>query len=155
MELVIEPACRADLDSLVALLADDVLAADREGSTSSASEAYARAFDAIQEDPHQALLVARMGTSVVGLLQLTFIPGLTYMGGWRAQIEGVRVARRARGGGIGRVLVEQAIERAKQRGCRLVQLTSDIRRRDALAFYEGLGFEATHVGLKLHLEGGA
>jgi ribosomal protein S18 acetylase RimI-like enzyme len=132
------------------LLADDGLGAGREDPLK--CEAYASAFEAIEEDPNQSLLVARLGSSVVGLLQLTFIPGLTYTGGWRAQIEGVRVARRARGGGVGQALVQAAIDRASRRGCCLVQLTTDARRPEALAFYEGLGFQPSHVGLKLRLE---
>lgn len=153
MDLKIEQARRAELESLVALLADDGLGAGREDPLK--TEAYASAFEAIEEDPNQSLLVARLGSSVVGLLQLTFIPGLTYTGGWRAQIEGVRVARRARGGGIGQALVQAAIDRASRRGCCLVQLTTDVRRPEALAFYEGLGFQPSHVGLKLRLQDGA
>jgi hypothetical protein len=47
-------------------------------------------FGGIEADPHQLLLVAEVDGQVVGTLQLTFIPSLTYTGGERAQIEGVR-----------------------------------------------------------------
>ena len=36
-----------------------------------------------------------------------------------------------------------------------VQLTTDKRRPDALRFYEALGFEATHEGMKLRLSVGS
>jgi ribosomal protein S18 acetylase RimI-like enzyme len=88
---------------------------------------------------------------VIGTLQLTFIPGLSHRGGWRAQIEGVRVAAEFRSSGIGRRMFLWAIERAQDRGCRMVQLTSDKSRQDAIRFYEKLGFVASHEGLKLHL----
>jgi GNAT superfamily N-acetyltransferase len=88
---------------------------------------------------------------VVGVLQLTFIPSITYRGGWRALIEGVRVAAAIRSGGVGRQLVEWAIARARERGCHVVQLTSDKSRVDAIRFYERLGFVASHEGLKLSL----
>ena len=88
---------------------------------------------------------------VIGVLQLTFIPYLTYRGGWRALIEGVRVDRRHRSAGIGRRLFEWAIARSRERGCHLVQLTSDKQRPDAIRFYESLGFAASHEGMKLHL----
>ena len=88
---------------------------------------------------------------VIGVLQLTFIPYLTYQGSWRALIEGVRVASDRRSGGIGRQLIEWCIARAVARGCRMVQLTSDKSRADAIRFYERLGFVASHEGLKLHL----
>jgi len=87
---------------------------------------------------------------VVGVLQLTFIPYLTYQGGWRALIEGVRVARGARSQGLGKALLEWAIARARERGCVMVQLTTDKSRPDAKRFYDGLGFVASHEGMKLH-----
>ena len=70
---------------------------------------------------------------------------------WRGQIEGVRVASAERGGGIGRAMIEWAIAESRKRGCGLVQLTSDKRRSGAHAFYEALGFQATHEGYKLPL----
>ena len=85
----------------------------------------------------------------VAVLQLSFLPHLTYTGGWRAQIEGVRVAAELRSAGLGRRLLEAAVERARDRGCHLVQLTTDARRPAARAFYERLGFEASHIGYKL------
>jgi GNAT superfamily N-acetyltransferase len=88
---------------------------------------------------------------VVGVLQLTFIPYLTYQGGWRALIEGVRIAPDLRSRGLGRILFEWAIERARVRGCHMVQLTSDKSRPDAIRFYQGLGFAASHEGMKLFL----
>ncbi|MEQ9568926.1 MAG: GNAT family N-acetyltransferase [Longimicrobiales bacterium] len=141
-----------DLPALVALLADDALGATREDASLPLSRRYRAAFAAIDADPHQALVVAERDGAVVGLLQLTFIPSLTYRGSWRAQIEGVRVARSMRSSGLGRRLVSHALERARERGCRLVQLTTDKRRPRALTFYESLGFTASHEGMKLHLE---
>jgi GNAT superfamily N-acetyltransferase len=88
---------------------------------------------------------------IVGLLQLTFIPHLTHQGAWRAQIEGVRVAAALRSSGVGGHLFAWAIERARERDCRMVQLTSDKARPDAIRFYQRLGFVASHEGLKLRL----
>ena len=84
------------------------------------------------------------------MLQLTFIPYLTYQGGSRALIEGVRVASDARLQGVGKALLEWAIARAQERGCIMVQLTTDKSRPDAKRFYEGLGFLPSHDGMKLH-----
>jgi len=88
---------------------------------------------------------------VVAVVQLSCIPNLSRRGSLRAVVEGVRVDSSLRSGGIGRKLVEWAIARAREKGCRLVQLTSDKRRRDAIRFYESLGFVASHEGLKLEL----
>jgi len=94
-----------------------------------------------------------MGNVIVGTMQLSFLPYLTYRGGWRMQIEAVRIASGHRGAGIGERLFRWAIERARERGCHLVQLTTDKARPDALRFYERLGFRASHEGMKLHLTG--
>ncbi|MDE2995486.1 MAG: GNAT family N-acetyltransferase, partial [Bacteroidota bacterium] len=72
-------------------------------------------------------------------------------GGWRAQIEGVRVDRSMRGQGIGRRLIAYAIEWARGRRCEIVQLTTDLRRPDVIRFYENLGFKSSHQGMKLWL----
>ena len=147
-------AREADLPSIVSLLANDPLGALREDSDASLSPAYWEAFDAISTDPNHQLLVADLGGAVVGVLQLSFLPHLTYQGGWRAQIEGVRVSEEVRSGGVGQALLESAIDRARERGCHVVQLTTDRRRPRALQFYLKLGFEVTHDGLKLHLDRG-
>jgi len=145
-------AVEEDLPRLVALLADDPLGAARERLEDPLPESYRRAFAAIRDDENQLLLVAQEGHALVGMLQLTFIPSLTYTGSWRAQIEGVRVDRTARSRGVGRRLVEEAIRRSSERGCRMVQLTSDKQRPRALTFYRELGFVPSHEGMKLHLE---
>ena len=140
-----------DLPRLVAMLADDELGARREDSSQPLNSGYRSAFDAIDRDPNNALIVAEIDESIVGMLQLTFIPYLTYIGSWRCLIEGVRVHPDYRGRGLGTTLVEWAIEAARKRQCRIVQLTSDKQRRDALRFYEALGFVASHEGFKLRL----
>jgi hypothetical protein len=56
---------------------------------------------------------------------------------------------------LGRTMIGWAIETARQDGCGLVQLTSGKRRAGAIRFYESLGFEASHEGLKLPLWAGA
>lgn len=144
-------ATRSDVPDIVRMLADDPLGSKREAYESPLPESYYSAFEAIDADPNNELVVACAGSRVIGVLQLTFIPYLTYRGSWRALIEGVRVDGSVRSRGIGQQLFEWAIERARQRGCHMVQLTSDKARPDAIRFYERLGFVASHEGLKLRL----
>lgn len=141
----------SDLPAIVALLADDPLGRQRERTDAAAFAAYAAAFREIEADPGNELLVAVCNGKVAGCLQITYIPGLTYGGSRRGQLEGVRVAAAERGKGIGSALVEYAVKRAKARGCLLLQLTTDKRRPAALRFYEKLGFAATHEGCKRRL----
>jgi GNAT superfamily N-acetyltransferase len=144
-------AQRGDLPRLLELLADDVLGRNREG-VGSDDPAYSRAFDVIDRDPNQQLLVAELDGRVVGMLQVTYIPGLSRRGAWRANIEAVRVDSSVRGRGIGTWLMARALEHARKRGCRLAQLTSDKRRAEAHRFYSRLGFVESHIGYKLVLE---
>ena len=154
MSLTFRRATRDDVTEIVRMLADDPLGAKREAYAAPLPDSYYGAFAAIDRDPNNELVVAVLDDRVVGVLQLTFIPYLTYRGGWRALIEGVRVDSAQRSSGTGRKLFEWAIERARSRGCHVVQLTSDKQRPDAIRFYEGLGFRASHEGMKLHLSGG-
>jgi ribosomal protein S18 acetylase RimI-like enzyme len=148
---LIRTARRGDVPAIVRLLADDVLGAQRERVEDPVAQEYLRAFDDMAAQPGNDLLVAVKNDEVVGCLQLTIIAGLSRTGLRRAQLEGVRVSARYRGEQIGERLVLDAIARARAAGCGLVQLTTDARRTDAHRFYERLGFEASHVGMKLAL----
>jgi ribosomal protein S18 acetylase RimI-like enzyme len=149
--LTFRAAKRADLERIVKFLADDPLGSKREAFTVPFASSYERAFEAIVEDSNNELIVAEQDTVVVGVLQITFIPYLTHQGSWRALIEGVRVAAEVRSSGVDRRLVSWSIDRARERGCRIVQLTSDKARPDAIRFYQSLGFTASHEGLKLQV----
>jgi len=148
--LIIRTARAADLPAVVAMLADDPLGAGRERYAEPLPEAYRAAFAAIEAQAGNAVLVAERAGILLGCLQLVFIPHLTRLGMTRAQIEGVRVARAARGQGIGEALMVEAVARAA--GCGLVQLTTDATRPEARRFYERLGFVASHIGMKLPLQ---
>ncbi|MEQ9638509.1 MAG: GNAT family N-acetyltransferase [Alphaproteobacteria bacterium] len=140
-----------DLPAIVALLADDALGSGREDASLPLDRRYGAAFENMAADPNQLLLVAVADETVVGCLQLTFIPGLSRLGMWRGQIESVRIADGQRGSGLGRRMIEHAIGLCRERGCGLVQLTSDKSRADAIRFYEQLGFQPSHEGMKLSL----
>jgi len=49
-------------------------------------------------------------------------------------------------------LFKWAINRSKEKGAHLLQLTTDKKRPEALKFYEKLGFTASHDGMKLHFD---
>jgi GNAT superfamily N-acetyltransferase len=145
-------ANRDDVDRIVSLLADDPLGATRERYESPLPQEYYNAFDAIDRDENNELIVATLDGDVVGVLQLTIIPYLTYQGRGRALIEGVRVSSNHRSLGVGQKLFDWAIARAKESGCHMVQLTTDKSRPDALRFYQNLGFVASHEGMKLKFD---
>jgi ribosomal protein S18 acetylase RimI-like enzyme len=144
-------ASRDDVPAIVRLLADDALGATRELVGEPLAQVYWDAFDAMTAQSGNDVLVAEASGEVVGCLQLTIIPGLSRAGMTRGLIEGVRVSSRHRGQRIGELLMRAAMDRSRELGCGLVQLTTDKTRIDAQRFYERLGFEASHIGMKLTL----
>ena len=141
-----------DLPFIVQMIADDKLGRLREDYQSPLPQKYYDAFENIAADVNQELVVVENDEpGVIGTLQLSFMQYLTYEGGIRAQIEAVRVHKDYRNQGIGHYLFEWAIQKAKDRGAHVVQLTTDKKRTDALKFYKKLGFKASHDGMKLHL----
>jgi len=150
-ELSFREALESDLPALLALLADDPISATRRGHGAQVTAAHRAALAAIDADRHQQQLVALRAGALVGCLQLSFIPGLSRGGMWRALVEAVRVAAPLRGQGIGAALMDEAMRRARAQGCGLIQLTTDKRRGDAQRFYARLGFVASHEGMKREL----
>jgi GNAT superfamily N-acetyltransferase len=137
-----------DVPLIVAMIADDTVSAARTGDF---GDEHRAAFEVIDADPNNELIVAELDGEVVGTMQLTYIPGISRRGALRMQIEAVRVASDLRGQGLGRKMMEWALDRGRARGCALVQLTTDKSRKDAHRFYDSLGFAASHEGYKLPL----
>jgi GNAT superfamily N-acetyltransferase len=150
--VTLRDARRSEVPAIVAMLADDMLGSSREVTSEPLPESYYKAFDALARDPNNRLLIAELNGEIVGTLQITFIHGLSRQGAKRALLEAVRVATPYRGKGIGEEIVRAAIEIARQAGCAMVQLTTDKSRKDAHRFYERLGFQASHEGMKLTLK---
>lgn len=149
--MIFRKAVKEDLPSIIEMLANDFLGKSREKFEIPLPQSYYDTFDKINSDPNQELTVLEREGEVIGTMQLTFIPVLIYGGSMRLLIESVRVKESMTGKGIGTKMMEYAIERGRDMNCRIVQLTTDKQRKDAHRFYERLGFEATHEGMKLHL----
>lgn len=148
-ELVFRPATEDDLATMVAMLADDHLGAQRESMHD--LEPYQRALKEISADPRLLQVICEREGVIVGTMQLTMIPGLSRQGMVRLQIEGVRVHVDHRAHGIGGEMIAWAVAYAREHGCGLVELTTDRSRSAAHRFYERLGFEQSHFGYKLKL----
>ena len=150
------PGSAGDLKDIIRLLSDDPLTRELEGAQEIAMDSipsvYRRAWDAIEASQDNMLLVAVVDKEVIAVLQLTLIPSLTLRGSRRAQVEGVRVASAYRDQGVGTRLLKRSIELAREKNCRLLQLTMDRRRERAGNFYRQLGFVATHEGFKMELD---
>lgn len=145
-------AKREDLPSIVRMLADDELGSQRERYEDPIPEPYYAAFEQIDHDSNHELIVAELNGTVIGTLQLMFLPSISFQGGLRAQVESVRVDKAYQGQGIGSAMMKWTIERAKECGAHIVQLTTHKSREDAHRFYERLGFSGSHLGMKLSLK---
>lgn len=142
-------AAASDVPEIVGLLRDDPLGAGREVEDTAP---YLEAFAEIDTDPHQLLVVVRDADGApAGTLQLSFLRTLSRAGALRVQIEAVRVARSARGTGLGTALFTWAHDEARARGAVVAQLTTDRSRTEAHRFYARLGYVVSHDGLKLAL----
>lgn len=151
-KLIFKRAKMENLRRIIELLIDDELGRTREELGNSLDPRYIKAFEKINEDPHQHLMVVERGGEIVGTCHLTLMPSLSFKGSMRLNIEAVHVAQHCRGQGIGTWMMRQAIEYGKSLGASIVQLTTNKKRLRAKAFYERLGFHATHEGMKLMLE---
>jgi len=144
-------ATKKDIPCIVKMIANDPLGKLRENYQDPLPEVYYEAFSTINKDTNQELIVVEdEHTEIIGTLQLSYLQYLTYQGGIRAQIEAVRIREDLRGKGIGKLLFEWAIERAKQKKAHVLQLTTDKKRPEAIQFYKKLGFKTSHEGMKLH-----
>jgi len=152
MNAIFRRATIEDLPGIVRMLSDDFLGRQRERFEDPLPESYVKAFEEIDADRNNELIVAEIDGEVIGTFQLTYTPSISFQGGKRATVESVRVDDKYRGHGIGREMMLWAIERARSNGCISMQLTTNAEREDAHRFYRNVGFTSSHIGMKLKLE---
>lgn len=151
-DITIRRALRDDVPAIVRLLADDPLVRGREDPDEPLPASYWDAFDKLRRDPNAVLAVVQDNSkTIIGCLQLNFITGLSHQGAGRMLIEDVRVDKRYRNRRIGHRLLDWAVDQARQKDCQVVELFVHQSRTDARRFYESLGFEAGHAGMRLLL----
>ena len=90
-------------------------------------------------DPNTEFLLG--GDPAAGVCQLRYRFAV-WTGSEDCWLEDLFVEEQARGTGLGRALVQAALERARERGCARVELDVNEANPAALALYESLGFES-------------
>lgn len=150
--ILIRRAREADLPELIALFAADDLGGHGDTTDESAFEDYLKAFNVIDASQNEQLFVAEDNGEIVGTFQTLFTRTLSSRGSLSMIIEAVQTRADRRGNGIGARMMDYAVEEAKRRDCRLVQLTSNMARTDAHRFYERQGFTKSHAGFKMKLK---
>ncbi len=144
-------ATREDLPAMIELLHDDPLGKSREIISTPVAKTYLDAFDDISKDKNNTLYILEHNAHLIGILQLTIIPHLNRGGSKRAQIESVHIHRDVRKRGFGTAFMKFAIKKAKDKNCKIVQLTTDKTREQAQKFYSNLGFTGSHIGMKIYI----
>lgn len=144
-------ATPADLPFIIALIVEDSVIQTNDDPADAAHSDYVDALAEITNDPNEEMIVVEDDGTPVGCFQLSYLPGLMRRGMKRGQIEVVHVAESHRNRGIGGDMMRWAIERCRENGCLMVQLTSNKKRLDAHRFYERLGFLKSHEGFKYYL----
>jgi GNAT superfamily N-acetyltransferase len=144
-------ATQEDLPGILRMLFQDQATPSDE--LAPGAPCYAEALREMQASGTNVTYVAELDGRIVGTFMLTFIRHLLRQGSLVAQIEAVRVDAPLRGRGLGAEMMRWAIEEARRRGCSRIQLTTHTARKDAHRFYERLGFGATHLGMKLPIDG--
>ena len=151
-DLILRPATASDVPEVIRLMCEDELGATRESLSNPLAQSYMLAFQEIAKDKHQSLLVVEHKGKTIGTCHLTFIPSLSFKGSKRLNIENVHISKPVQGQGIGTWMLQKAITLGREKGCKIVQLTTHKKRTLAKAFYEKLGFEASHEGMKLYID---
>ena len=147
----IRRARREDVPSIISIYSLDSLTGHREIVTDPLPRFYYDAFDRIDSDSNQILLVADIENEVVASLQMTYIQHLISRAFRRAVIEAIFVHPQYHGSGIGSALIRSAIGHATSARCVAIELTSNKLRRKAHGFYQKMGFASSHEGFKLSL----
>ena len=147
--MTIRPAVESDLPGIMRLLlADRATFSDELAPDASC---YLEALREMQRSGHSCTYVAVEDDRIIGTFMLTFLRHLLRRGSLVAVVEAVRVDASLRGRGLGTSMMRWAIEESRRRGCSVLQLTSNLARKDAHRFYQRLGFRGTHLGMKLSL----
>ncbi len=149
--MAIREARTGDLAAVIGLLREDAIREVDETAVPVA--AYADAFAEILADAHQQLLVGEVDGELVATAQLSWLRRLSYVGGLMCVVESVRVRSDRRRAGLGRALMLHVEALAVRRGAARVELTTNAARPRARSFYEGLGYRASHIGMKRYLGG--
>lgn len=146
--LTIRPATSADLPGVLALYAQPALDDGRVLPVQDAEKIFAR----FARYPDYTLYVAETDRQIVGTFALLIMDNLGHLGASSAVVEDVAVDPALQGRGVGQEMMAFAIERAREKRCYKLVLSSNAKRERAHAFYESLGFERHGYSFRILFE---
>jgi GNAT superfamily N-acetyltransferase len=104
------------------------------------AEAFKKIFSQLLNDPNAQVMIAEENGQILAFLDLTFRKTL-FNRGWTMIIEDLIVDEAHRRKGIGKRLIELCEDIAQEKGCRAIELSSDLHRKKTHLFWEALGYE--------------
>ena len=144
---VVRVATEDDIPRILELYRQLVLTTSQaEQQHSPSPDHYRRVFAQICATPGYELFVAEHGGEIVGTTALLIVPNLSHSGLPWAVIENVVVDSHHQQLGIGKVLMDYAVNRAREAGCYRVSLSSNKKRTEAHQFYLSVGFKDSSTG---------
>lgn len=136
MTITIRKAIEADLPAILTLYSQPDL---DDGVTLPLSQAQAF-FEDMHRYPNYSLYVAELGGAVVGTFALLIMDNLLHLGRPSGIVEAVAVNPECQGQGVGKAMMQFAMEQCRQDNCYKLALTTNLKRKNAHAFYKSLGF---------------
>jgi ribosomal protein S18 acetylase RimI-like enzyme len=139
-------ATKRDLPQIIGLLSQ--LSPTGEPNTS--LKKAASVFKKIRRYPFYKIYVSVLDERIVGVFELMIMDNLAHLGKPSAVIEDVVVTAERRRRGIGKIMMNYAMNVCREMGCYKLTLSSNLKREEAHDFYESLGFRKH--GFSFHVE---
>jgi GNAT superfamily N-acetyltransferase len=147
MEITLEIATKTDLNSIL-ILYENIL---DKGMPTIDLERAETIFQIMSQYPDYKLYKAVFENKIIGSFALLIMPNLAHFGCPSAIVEDVVVEEKYQSQGIGKKMMEFAMQKAKEKGCYKLVLSSNLLRTNAHRFYESLGFEKHGFSFKVNL----
>jgi len=109
-------------------------------------------WDSIKKYPYYKIIVVEDECRIIGTYSLIIIDNLGHRGGGLAVVESVIVEKSCRGKGVGKLMMNHAMELAKAERCYKLMLSSNKKRIEAHKFYQRLGFNQHGISFAIEVE---
>lgn len=114
-------------------------------------DAAATIYRRMQTYPYYRLFVVEIEGRIVATYTLLVMENLAHGGTPSAVVEQVMVAPETQGAGLGKFMMQHALDTARSLGCYKLALSSNVKREHAHAFYDRLGFERHGYSFRVFL----
>ncbi|WP_026122300.1 GNAT family N-acetyltransferase [Nocardiopsis halotolerans] len=146
--MIIRAAIRSDLGAILRLLREIGDTTHTQSAHVRMSSAAVRAWTRMENDPDRTVLVAEQRGQIIGTLDLLVVANLTHDAQPWAVVDNLVVDPLVRRRGIGRALMEDALDRATGAGCHKVELLSHGSGQGFHQFCLALGFDSSTEGFR-------